>query len=96
MTNAAEPRPFDSLTARLLGGATLLRIGATIVAGAVAVWAIGLALTLFFAVLVGSLALAAAVAAIALAGGLFARRKPEVVRAAAADILRRSPDPGMD
>jgi dihydrodipicolinate synthase/N-acetylneuraminate lyase len=69
-------------------GPTLLRLGATGLAGVIAAWAIGLAFALVAAVLAGAVALAAAIAVVLLGGSVFARRRPALVKAAARDILR--------
>ena len=74
MPMTERPALLDRLHARLPDGPTVVRTGAMIVAGAIALWAIGLAVTLLLAVLAGGVALAAAVAAVALGGTLLARR----------------------
>jgi hypothetical protein len=94
MTTAELTTYLRGVGARLPDGPTALRLGATAIAGVVAIWAVGLALALIAAVLAGAVALAAAIAAVALGGGMLARRRPALVKAAAAGMLRTRPAAG--
>ena len=91
MIDPNESGLLDRLRARLADAPTVVRLSLIVIIGIIALWAVGLALTLFLAVLAGGLALAAAVATVMIGGSLLARRKPELPEAAVGEIVRTNP-----
>lgn len=87
MTDTKTSRPTSRLRARLPERRTVLRLGTAAVAGVLAVWTAGLAISLMLAVLAGGIALAAAIAAVMLGAGLLARLAPAADLKAAADAF---------
>ena len=79
------------IAARLPDGPALLRSAVAVAAGALALWALGIAVTLVLAALVGGLAVAAGIAAVGLVAELLARRTREVATPGPDDSLRDAP-----